>query len=260
MRSHRRVGWSPGPVIVAAVVSAACTSPGGHRGHVRSPTTTASTPVTTSAAASGVRTILSPVGLNIRDQPSTSGTVLQTAAHGTVVTVLGQTGGWFQVKGATVTGWISNNPVLSAPGRYTPYSSVVLQVSLLYPEGWTVSEQPPTRTVFHVPPAHDTVVVSIAPTVGQLGQGNPGFQRTSSEQVVVCGVTTTLVAYSQAGTGTSSAQAGGVTSEHYLAQVRLALDPQHALGIDGNLSDVSELDAFRSVVSSVTFPFPQCGS
>jgi hypothetical protein len=257
----RRPVSSVGGVVVLTFLLAACTSPGGHHGHARTTTTTASTPPTTSAAASGVRTVLSPVGLNIRAQPSASGAVEQTAAQGTVVTVLGQTdqnGGWFQVKGTTVTGWISSNPTLSAPGRYTPYSSVPLQVSLLYPAAWTVAEQPPASTVFHVPPGHDTVVVSTASTVDQLGRGRAGFQRTNSEQVVVCGVTTMLATYSQTGATASSTQPAGVVSERYLAQVHLTLDPMHALGIDANLSDLSQLDAFRSIVDSVTFPFPQC--
>ena len=51
------------------------------------------------------------------------GPVLGTAAWGSVLTVLGHTGadgGWFEVKGATHTGWISGDPMLSAAGRVPP--------------------------------------------------------------------------------------------------------------------------------------------
>jgi hypothetical protein len=139
------------------------------------------------------------------------------------------------------------------------YSSTQHQVSLLYPEGWIVAETPPASVVFHLPPGTSTVVVTTATTVDQLGRGRVGYQRTKSEQVVVCGVTGTLATYSEAGTSASTSLPAGVVDERYLAQVHLTLDPQHALGLDANLGDQSQLDMFRGVVNSVTFPFPQCG-
>src|ERR1700678_2324294 len=71
------------------------------------PTTTTSVP---GVQTSGPRTVLSPIGLNVRAGPSKATKVLGTAAEGVVLDVLGHTsqgGGWFKVKGATVTGWIS---------------------------------------------------------------------------------------------------------------------------------------------------------
>jgi len=246
-------------VLVLAVLLSACTAHGTPHTTTRPPTP--SGPTTTSATATGVRTVLSAIGLNVRAQPAKSAAIVQTAAQGTVLTVTGQTdqnGGWFQVKGTTISGWISSDPSLSAPGKYLPYSSTQLQVSLLYPETWTVAEVPPTNVVLHVPPGHDTVVVSTAPAVDQLGRGRNGYQRTNTEQVLVCGVTSTLATYSQVGAAASTTQPGGVVNERYLVQVHLALDPQHALGIAANLSDLAQLDAYKSVVDSATFPFPQC--
>lgn len=78
--------------------------------------------------------MLSPTGLNVRGAPSASGPVVGSAAQGTVLTVLGYTaggGGWFKVKGATVTGWITAQPSLSAPGEFHTYSSSAF--SALYP-------------------------------------------------------------------------------------------------------------------------------
>jgi hypothetical protein len=132
-------------------------------------------------------------------------------------------------------------------------------VSLLYPEGWTPSESPPASVVFRPSSGNDTVVVTTAATVDQLGSGRVGYHQTNSEQVVACGVTGDLVTYEQVGAATTTTKPGGAVAEkRYLVRVRLTLDSQHALGIDANLSDTSQLQSYRDLVNSVTFPFPQC--
>ena len=124
--------------------------------------TTANASVTTSPGggstttiaiqASGPRTVLSPIGLNVRAQASKTGAVVGTAGQGATLTVLGHTGeggtGWYQVKGATVTGFITDNPVLSAEGKFKAYSSIPLNFEALYPENWTPTEVPPASVVF----------------------------------------------------------------------------------------------------------------
>ena len=247
-------------VITLALVLAACTSPNPHHptGHATTTTTTSAASTSTTVPTSGVRTVLSPVGLNIRSARSTTSTVLVTAAQGAVLTVVAQSSGWLEVKGPTVTGWISADPTLSAPGTFLAYNSTQHRVSLLYPQGWTATESPPASVVFHPSSGRDTVVVTTAATVAQLGRGLPGYHQTNDEQVVVCGVTANLVTFVQMGAPTTSTQPAGVVAEHYLAQVHLTLDAQHALGIDANVADVSQLQIYRDFVNSVTFPFPQC--
>lgn len=249
-------------VLVAALILSACGSPNGQHATGRTTTPTSSLPLTsTTVLASGVRTVLSPLGLNIRVEPAKAATVLRTAAPGAVLTVLAQSeqgGGWFEVKGPTVTGWISSDATLSAPGMFSSYASTQLQVSLLYPDGWTHSDLPPASVVFRPSSGGDTVVVTTATTVNQLGRGRPGYHQTDDEQVVVCGVTGDLVTFVEAGDPTTTTQAGGVVAERYLVQVHLTLDAQHALGIDANLADTSQLQSYRDLVNSVTFPFPQC--
>ena len=244
---------------------AACSSPGVPRGGRHFPTTSTSAPSagtsSTTEQTTGARTVLAPVGLNIRAQPSTAAPVVRTAAQGAVLTVLAHTaqgGGWFQVRGPTVSGWITDNPTLSAPGTFTSYSSTTHQVSLFYPEGWTAAEATPTTVVFHPASGGDTVAVTTATTVDQLGRGRAGYTESDSTQVVVCGITTNLVTYTLQGTPPASGLPSGVTAGHFLAQVRVTLDPQHALGLDANTADPSGLEMFRAIVSSVTFPFPQC--
>ena len=186
---------------------------------------------------------------------------MRTAAQGALLTVVGQAnqgGGWFEVKGPTVTGWINGDPSLSAAGKFAPYTSAQHQLSLLYPDGWTFAELPPASVVFRPLAGADSVVATTAASIDLLGTGRPGYQRTNSQQIVVCGVTGHLDTYVQAAAPPSTPKPGGVVAEHYLLQVNLALDAQHALGLDANLGDTSQFQTFRNFVDSVTFPAPQC--
>jgi hypothetical protein len=228
------------------------------------PTTTASTPSTTSGAqTTGPRTVLSAVGLNIRAQASKSAAIRGTAAQGVVLTVLAHTdqgGGWFEVKGSTVTGWITDNPTLSAAGKFISYASTALLIGALYPDTWTVTESPPASVVFRPQSSVvTTVVVTTASTVAQLGRGRAGYRQTNDQQVVVCGITGDLLTYMQAGTpSTATVPPAGVAAARYLTQVHIAIDPQHAIGIDANFADPSQLQTVRDIVSSITFPSPKC--
>jgi Bacterial SH3 domain len=225
--------------------------------------TTGSVSSTTSGTQTGgLRTVLSPGGLNIRAQPSRSAPIRGTAAQATELAVLAHTdqgGGWFQVKGSTVTGWISDNSTLSAPGKFAAYYSSDHQFGALYPDSWTVAESPPASVVFRPKSGSDTVVATTASTVVQLGRGRAGYRQSSDQQVVVCGVTSDLLTFVQESTpSTSTPEPGGVVAGRYLAQVHLTLDAQHALGIDANLGDTSQLQTVRDFLSSVKFAFPQC--
>lgn len=259
-------------VVALALLIAGCSSASGHRStsgsrpQASASVTTRSVPPTSGAAAatSGVRTVLSPVGLNIRAQPAKTAAVVRTAAQGAVLTVVGQTaqaGGWYQVKGPTVTGWISSDPALSAPGQFHSYTSSQHQLSVLYPAGWTFAESPPASVAFRPAAGKDSVVGTGAPTVEALGNSRAGYRRTNSQQVIVCGVTGTMSSYVQSGppvTSPQPPQPAGVVSEQYLLQLRLPVDAQHALGLDGNFADASQLPTFRNFVNSLTFPSSLC--
>jgi hypothetical protein len=166
-----------------------------------------------------------------------------------------QGGGWFEVKGSTVTGWISDNRALSAQGKFASYFSTEHQFGALYPETWTVAESPPATVVFRPKSGTDTVSATTAATAAQLGRGRAGYRQSTDQPVVVCGVTADLVTYAQiTTTSTTTPQPAG----RYLVQVHLTLDAQHALGFDANLSDLTQLQTVRDLLSSVKFPFPQC--
>lgn len=225
-------------------------------------TTTGGPSTTAGPQTSGVRTVLSPIGLNIRAQAAKTAPVLGTAARATKLTVLGHTvdgGGWFQVKGATITGWISDNPTLSSSGPSSVYNSSVVGFSALYPVGWTAAEVPPASVVFKGVSGGETVTVTAAATVALLGKPGAGYQQTKAEAMVVCGVTADMITYAQFATSSKGTEPPiGTPTGRYLAQVHFALDAQRALGIDANLGDQSQLQSVRDFANSVTFAAPHC--
>jgi hypothetical protein len=243
-------------LLALVVALGACGSSGRHAAPTTTPTTahtTATTaPLTTvpGIQTSGPRTVLSPIGLNLRAQPVRSAHILGTAAQGAVLNVLqhmAQGGGWFQVKGATHTGWIIDSRTLSAPGLFRSYASA--QFTVLYPSTWTASASPPNTVTFRAGTGTESIVVRTATTVAQLGSGRAGYGEVSSQTVVACGITEDLHTY---------AATGAPQPASYLAQLRVGLDAHHALGIDANLTDTSQLQVVRDFVNSVTFPAPQC--
>ena len=216
-------------------------------------TSTTSTSTTTTTVpvvqASGPETVLSPIGLNVRARPSKSAPVLGTADEGTVLQLLGHTsqdGGWYKVLGATVTGWISANPALSAPGRFSEYGPGAFTV--LFPAGWTSAGAPRTGVTFRPPTGTEAVVIVAAPKLAQLPsvkQGN-GVSEISAKQVVACGVTSRLFTYTTA------------TAGHYLADLVLPAAANHYFGLKATMTSLSQLVTVLRFVNSLSFPLPVC--
>ena len=270
-RIRVRIGAGGGSAYLLAIAVAlsvglsACFSSGHPAAHPPPTTTTTrvrSTTTVPGVQTSGARTVLSPIGLNLRAQPSLSATVLGTAAEGVKLQVLGHTavgGGWFEVKGTTVTGWITANARLSAPGTFTAYNSSAHQFAALYPQSWTVTESAANAIFRASPRGGETIVVSTAPTVAKVGRGRAGYREVASEQTVTCGITANLDIYVQATAPPSTVTAPPAgASERYLAQILLTLDLKHALVIDANLTALSQLQTVRDFANSVSFPFPEC--
>jgi hypothetical protein len=263
LKGARRVpsqAWKYRIIGVALIALAAGCGPSVR--HQTAPSTTrVSAPPTTAVAgvqASGPRTVLSPLGINVRARAVRSAPVLGTAAWGNVLTVLGHTtanGGWFEVRGATHTGWISGDPRLSAPGEFLPYTSNVF--AALYPPTWTHKASPvagkpprPAGVVFTSGSGADSISVATATSASQLPRGRTGYGESASRSTVVCGVTSDLVTYTRS---------GATPPQPYLLQLRLTLDAHHAMGFEANLSNLAApLQVFSNFLASVTFPFPQC--
>lgn len=271
-----RIAGRVGGPLVAAMLTAAVTAGCSGGGPTSPPVATSRAPSAAPATAttppgpqtSGVRTVLSTNGLNVRAAPTKSARVLGTAAEGVQLTVLGYTssdGGWFKVRGATVTGWISAEPTLSAPGTFSTYTSP--QFSALYPTGWAESALPASTTspslssvLFRPASGTGDIVVTVAGSVAQLPHGRAGYARRSVSQVVACGTTTALVVYQQTGAASSApAPTTGPESLPYLAEIRLAASKGHALGVYADLPDLGRtLQVLNEFVASMTFSAPHC--
>ena len=268
----RRVAWSARRLLVGAALMAGLVAGCSNSRPSSSPATSIQPSSTTAPdtsttlpgpQASGSRTVLSPIGLNVRGAPSPSAPVLGTAAEGVVLTVLGYTdagGGWFKVKGATVTGWISAQPTLSVAGAFQFYSSS--QFAALYPATWAESALPgaASSVVFRPASGAGDIVVTAAASVSQLPQGRSGYSRKSVSQVVACGITAGLVVFQQSGASPSTSPAASVPeSLAYLGEIRFAVDPQDALGLYADMPDLGPaLQIFKEFVASLTFSAPQC--
>ena len=266
---------SRGAMVAVALVIAAAACSGGGPSAASSTTTAPSVPTqsttggtggasSTTVQSSGDRTVLSPVGLNVRSGPSTTATVLGSAAEGTTLTVLGHTdqdGGWYQVKGATVSsGYIKDDPTLSAAGDFQSYADGASSFAALYPANWTSKMLQPDGVEFSAPTGQDSIVIDTAMKPSQLPQAQLGYHTTNSTSLVVCGVTGELNTYTQisGATQTATSLASGTVAEKYLVQIDLTLDPTHALGVDAFLADLSQEPVVDDVINSLSFPFPVC--
>jgi len=245
----------------------------------RSGSTTGS-PSSGSIQTSGARTVLSPIGLNIRSDSAPTAPPLGTAGRGTLLTVIDHTernGGWYKVKGETTTGWITADPDLTAPGHFSNFESDQLAFNALYPDQWTFVNEP-GDVVFKPQSGPQAILVRPAGSLTLLGPaGRAGYAAATQADVVVCGTTGSVVGYDRQGNGSGPSPAAGrpapsgappvasgvppVVSAPPLAhfsQLRLKLDATHALEVDYNYDAPDQFQAFKNFFFSVTFPFPQC--
>ncbi|HTT88191.1 MAG TPA: SH3 domain-containing protein [Acidimicrobiales bacterium] len=212
------------------------------------PTTSRPTTKTTHPVVLGELTVLSPIGLNVRAEPSRSAKVIGIAAQGVALALVGHTdkdGGWYRVGGATVIGWISADPRYTAPGRFGYYSSSAFNV--LFPAGWTTSGKPATGVVFRPRSSPEEIVIKASTSVAKLSSVNgKGISEYSSQQIDACGVTAYLYSY------TSS-------SHHtYYADAAMSLGSGHALGLKATLTSLSQMKIVLDFVNSISFPLPIC--
>lgn len=226
-----------------------------------SPSTSASGSPT--AVVGGQRTVIVTLGLNVRDAPG--GNPLGVAlAQGAVVTVLDHSdsngpcngkGGWFKVKGETVTGWIADCPEYSSPHRFNLYQSDQRGFSALYYDTWTFAEQP-DAVIFRPQSGQQTITVSIAASLDALGPpGRSGYSVASADTILVYGVTGLLRLYDRTGSA-ALASPGAPASLDHLAEYRATIDSKRAIRIHFNYVNKDELQAFRDFYNSVIFPPP----
>lgn len=252
-------------VVVAAILLAGCGGSSAPTGVATNPVVSGSGNAVVSGSASpvvsGVRTVLSPLGLNIHSGASVGASRLGTAAQGAVLTVVGHTdqnGGWYNVQGQTVTGWITADPTLTAAGQFQQYQSSDFGFNALYPQAWTFAATT-TAVIFHPLTGPQTIVVRNGANTAAFGaSGGTGFIGSGQQTVVVCGVTADLNQFTHSGAVAATPTPGTAGPLALLAQIRLRLDATHALAMDFNYSTASDLDVFGAFYNSMTFAFPQC--
>ncbi|HXA27145.1 MAG TPA: SH3 domain-containing protein [Candidatus Angelobacter sp.] len=256
--------------VIGALLLAGCGTPGTSRNGVAtnpanlpnggalasgSPGASASSGVQTS----GVRTVLAPLGLNLRSADSSQSQVLGTVAQGTLLTVIGHSdsnGGWYRVKGDTTSGWITASANFSSPHRFTLYQSAPRGFNALYLEGWAFTESD-TAVVFR-PTAGggQAIVVTTGATIEQLGPaGRSGYTLASTDTVEVFGVTANLRVFSRTGT-VASPGADSPPPLSHLAEVRFTIDSTRAMRLDFGYDDSGQISEFSDFFNSISFPPP----
>lgn len=252
------------PPSTAPATSQASTVPPSTTTTVTTTTTVPGATTTTTPPSSGTRTILYPLGVDMRAGPSTTAKVVGTLVRGAEVTVLSYnpaSGGWLNVKGASLTGWMSANQQLSAPGTFYPFAASNGSFSTLYPTTWSATAKTAGSAVLRSAHGTTSITFSTASSLAGLPSVPTGYQPLSSQELLVCGVTGHLVSYkSSSTTATSVAAQGSAAAEPYLAAIDLALGKTHALEIQANLADPSRISTVISIASSVTFPEKICGA
>jgi hypothetical protein len=119
------------------------------------PTTSPSSPTVSPSPVDVLRGlwVLSPLGLNLRDQPDTSAKVLASVPQGTQLTAdqfRAGDPGWYHVDYQGVKGWLAATAPHSNPTRplvtthpQLAYGSLAAGYFLLYPSTWTVVDHTP---------------------------------------------------------------------------------------------------------------------
>ena len=254
---------------LASACSSASTTTGGGGGVATNPpnlpgggalhSVTPSAGATSTAQTSGFRTVLAPLGLNIRATPLEGSQLVATVAQGTVLTVSGynaEGSGWYKVKGDAGAGWISANPLFSSPHRFTLYSSAQRGFSALYLEDWTFSENPGSVVFRPQSGGGQAIVVLTGAKIDDLGApGRDGYALLRTEIDEVYGVTAPLRIYSRTGTVASPGPDSPPPLQH-LAELRFTIDSSRAMRLDFGYDDQALLPEFSDFFSSVAFPAP----
>jgi hypothetical protein len=156
-------------------------------------------PTPSASALPTTLTVIAPLGVNLRSSPSTSAAVLQVIAQGVTLSIVGHysaNGGWWQVKGSTVSGWVTGQPQDTSTEAFQTFSSAApVAWSVMYPPGWTFAQQGSGTVVFSGG-AGETITFVVASTTGQLPPAAPtAATQSGAAGVEVFGVTAPLVTY-----------------------------------------------------------------
>jgi Bacterial SH3 domain len=261
LRRHRRGRRVALPAVLAAVAVTGCGSAAPAPSHApRARATASGQPPSSGAVAPGTAlTVLAPLGLRLRDSASPGGTVLGSLGQGTTVTVVShsdQNGGWYEVKGETQTGWITDDPADTSPRRFELYQSDAHGFSALYLDSWSFTEGA-TAVVFHPQNGvYPQITVTSGPSLDALGPpGMAGYSTVQAGSAEVYGITGVLRLLARSGSP-SPAPSGQPPLPPLLAELRVTLDPHRAMRLDYLYATPDELTTFRDFSNSIVVPTP----
>ena len=224
-----------------------------------SPSATASPTAIPGAVTIGsTLTVIAPLGLKLRDSGSTDGAVLGSLGQGTVVTVLshGGTGGhWYQVKGETQTGWITDDPAYTSPRHFELDQSDAHGFSALYLDTWAFTEGGATSVSFRPQSGgYPRITAATGPTLDALGPpAMAGYTTVEVDSAEVFGITGVLKLYARGGTP-PPATPGEQPPPARLAELLVTLDARRAMRLDFLYASPDDLRTFRDFYGSIIVP------
>ena len=258
--SGRGVARLSAAFVVAAL--AACGSEGGtpppSTPHPSPPATASPTATPGAVTIGSSLTVIAPLGLKLRDSGSTDGAVLGSLGQGTVVTVLahgGAGGHWYQVKGETETGWITDDPVYSSPRHFELYQSDAHGFSALYLDTWAFTEGGATSVSFRPQSGgYPRITAATGPTLDALGApGAEGYATVEVDSAEVFGITGVLKLSTRGGTA-PPATPGDQPPPARLAELLVTLDAKRAMRLDFLYPSPDDLRTFRDFYGSIIVP------
>ncbi|HVC40202.1 MAG TPA: SH3 domain-containing protein [Candidatus Dormibacteraeota bacterium] len=206
-----------GVVTLSGCAGAPAPSPHASRPSV-SPSATA-TPAPTSV------TVIAPLGVNLRTGPSTSASSVGVVSQGVSLPIVSRTsasGGWWEVRGSSQTGWITADPQYTSTGSFQTFAAPgATPWSVMYPAGWTFAQASSGSVVF-TGPVGSSITFLTATAAAQLpAAAPPGAVQSGVGAVEVFGVTAPLVTYT--------------STSHYQASVEFQAQPALAFLIQAQL-------------------------
>ncbi|MEA2615591.1 MAG: hypothetical protein QOE72_1374 [Chloroflexota bacterium] len=248
----------------AAAVLAACGS-GTPAPSVSTPRPSATASASSSPSPGAVDvgsslTVIAPLGLKLRDAGSADGAVVGSLGQGTVVTVVSHGGlnnAWYQVKGETQTGWITDNPGFTSPRHFELYQSDAHGFSALYLNTWSFAEGGGGVSFRPQSGGYPLVAAATGPTLAALGApGMEGYSTVEVDAAEVFGSTGVLRLYARGGAAAPAATPGQPPPPPLLAELRVTLDANRAMRLDYLYSKSDELRTFRDFYGSIILPQP----
>lgn len=170
-------------------------------------------------------TVISPLGVNFRTEPTTTASVVGVVAQGVSLPIVSHSsadGGWWEVRGSSQTGWISSQTQYTSTLTFQTFSSgAATPWSVMYPEGWTFAQENSGPIRFTGPGAA-TITFATATTTSQLPAAALAGQTESGvSSVVVYGVTAPLVSYASTAKYEASVEFQAQPALAFLIQAQL---------------------------------------